>query len=595
MRIILLILALLSFPSYAAEKTNPSCKPGSPCGCIYNEETRECFDNLNKNNILPAYGLAMHGEAKYNENSTHLDYAYPYAPKGGTLHHAAIGTFDTLNPYTIKGKAAQGLNLVYDRLMARVWDEPFTMYPLIAQSYDIAEDRSWISFTLDPRARFHDGSAITIEDIKFTFDTLREFGRPNMRRIYDLVKTVETTENTIKFTFKENSYDQEATLILAMMPVFSKTDWDGKNFDSTSLTPPLGSGPYKITNISAGRRVELERVKDYWAADLLPNKGHNNFDRIVYDYFRDDGVALEAFKSGATNLRLESDIARWNTAYDIPAIKNGTLVKESIIHQRPEKARGLIFNTRRAPFDDIRVREALGLLLDEEWLNKNLFYGQHKRINSYFPNSELAAPQPKIEAISRRLKMRQAYDLLDQAGWKIVNGKRMKDGKPFTFEILLGAPEDEKIALAFKRAIEKAGITTNIRVLDVAAYRGRLNEYDFDMTIYFWSNTLSPGTEQMLYWTCEAADAPARWNFPGICDPQIDALAAAIAQSKTREELVNATHTLDQRLINGHYMIPLFYQGADNYVYQSTIRHPEKTPIYGAVLETWWMDQNSIK
>lgn len=536
-----------------------------------------------------SYGLAMHGAPKYTAGDTHLTYANPSAPKGGTLHHSAIGTFDTLNPYTIKGKAAQGLGLTTDRLMARIWDEPFTMYPLIAKSYKIADDRSWISFEINPAARFHDGSPITVADIKFSFETLRDFGRPNQRRIYKLVKNVDTTDTSITFTFGEG-YDQETALIIAMMPILSKSYWADKTFDETTLNAPLGSGPYKVASIDAGRRITYERVKDYWANDHLTRQGLHNFDNIIYDYFRDDGVALEAFKSGETNIRRENNIARWNSAYDIPAVASGEIVKLDLPHQRPEKARGLIFNTRRAPFDDIRVRQALDLMLDKEWINTNLFFGQYKEIQSYYPNSELAAPKAPKTTQTARQKIREANRLLTEAGWTIENGKRVKDGQPFTFEILLNAPQDEKIALHFKRALAKAGIEARPRVLDTAAYRGRLNEYDFDMTLYHWLSSLSPGTEQILYFSCESGKQQGRWNFPGICDPNIDALAASIAQSKNRKDLITAVHTLDEKLIEGHYMIPLFYKGSDSFAIQNTIKYPAETPLYGAVLETWWMD-----
>ena len=534
----------------------------------------------------------MHGKPKYDQGATHLDYANPDAPKGGAMTMGAIGTFDTLNPYSIKGKAAEGLNLVYDRLMARVWDEPFTMYPLIAERVEIPEDRSAITVHINPKARFHDGSPVTADDVIFSFETLKNEGRPNMRQIYKLVKSVEKRdERTVHFAFGEG-YDQETVMIVAMMPVLSKAYWEGRTFDSTTLDIPVLNGPYRIAAVDPGRSITYERVPDYWAKDLLVNAGHFNIDRITYEYYRDDGVAFEAFKSGDIGLRREFDEGKWASAYDFPALKNGDVIAENLAHGRPEKAQGFIFNTRRAPFDDIRVREALSLLFDYDWANKNLFHGQYKRIESYFPNSQLAAPVPLREESDLRVKMRQADELLKQAGWEVENGKRVKDGAPFEFEILLNAPEDEKLALHFKRSLERMGIFPRIRVLDTAAYRGRLNDYDFDMTIYFWRNSLSPGTEQNLYWTCEAANSPARWNFPGICTPEIDALAGSIASAKSREELVDKIHTLDKALIDGHYMIPLFYSGVDHVAYWKPIKRPENTPLYGMVLESWWIDSS---
>ncbi len=539
------------------------------------------------------YGLAMHGAPKYTKDSPHLDYANPDAPKGGHLTRAAIGRFDTLNPLTIKGNAAQGLGLTTDRLMARVWDEPFTMYPLIAERYDIADDRSWIRFHLNPAARFHDGSPIHVADVEFSFETLKAYGRPNMRRIYKLVDHIDKTKHSITFYFGAG-YDQETALILAMMPVLSRAYWEDKTFDETTLTPPLSNGPYKIKSIDPGRSITYERVKNYWAADHLTRKGVNNFDEITYEYFRDEGVAFEAFKSGRLSLWLENDIARWMSSYNIPAVHSGKIEREDILHQRPEKAKGFIFNTRRPPFDDIRVRKALGLLLDEYWINKNLFHNQYNRIKSYYPNSELSAESYAAEPpYNRRTSTREAYQLLDEAGWSVAqNKKRIKDGKSLSFEILLSSPDDEKIALIFKRALEKAGITPQIRVLDRAAYLARMNDYDFDMSLYYWQSSLSPGTEQILYYNCESAKQKARWNFPGICTDEIDRLTHQIAASTDRDSLVKTVKALDAQLMTGHYMIPLFYSGADHYAYWQPIKHPENTPIYGAVLETWWMDQN---
>ena len=546
------------------------------------------------------YGLAMHGTPKHTRNDTHLNYANPDAPKGGHINRAVIGSFDTLVPYTIKGKPAAGLGMITDSLMARSWDEPFTMYPLIAKGYTIAPDRSWITFTIDPEARFHDGTPITVEDVIFSFETLREYGRPNMRRIYKIVtEYIKIAPNRIQFKFGEG-YDRETALIMSMMPVLAKSYWQGRAFDTTTLEEPIGNGAYKIKSLTPGRNISYERVSDYWAKDKLTRAGHNNFDTITFHYFRDDGVALEAFKSGQTDLRHEPDVSRWMNAYDIPAVREGNIIRETIPHKRPVRAKGLIFNTRRAPFDDIRVREALSLLLDDDWINKNLFYGDFKKIDSYYPNSELAASyqapsstQGETDISKRRTEMRKAYALLEQAGWIIQDGKRVeKDTQsPFTFEILLGAPEDEKIALHFARALEKAGITAKIHVMDSASYRARMNDYDFDMTIYYWQSSLSPGTEQILYFSCEAANQPARWNFPGICDPEIDRLADSIARSKTRQDLVNTVRALDSKLLSGHYMIPLFYNNADYYAYWKHLKHPDEPSLYGAVIETWWMNE----
>ena len=319
------------------------------------------------------------------------------------------------------------------------------------------------------------------------------------------------------------------------------------------------------------------------------NVGHHNFDRIVFEYYRDNDVALEAFKSGDLNFRREWDASAWNNNYkDIE--NNPDVWLDELEHGRPDRVRAFIFNTRRPPFDDIRVREALSLLFDFDWVNKSLYYGEYKQIDSYYPNTDLGAPQEETEKADLRDRMREADKLLKDAGWIVRNGKRVKDGTndAFTFEILLDDPNNEKLALALKQNLRRMGIEPQIRSLDTAAFRGRLNEYDFDMVLYYWLSSLSPGTEQYLYWSCEAASQPARWNFAGICDDDIDHLSKQIAHASTREELLAATQALDSKLLEGHYMIRLYYNPKDFVAYRDGIQHPEVIPLYGMVVETWW-------
>ena len=539
------------------------------------------------------FGLAMVGAPKYANTDTHFNYANPDAPKGGVLKQAATGGFDTLNPYTIKGKAPQGINLVTDQLMARAWDEPFTMYPLIAESVDLPEDRSSITFHLNPAARFHDGTPITADDVLFSYQTLKEKGRPNHRRIYKLATVEKIDTHTIKFSFGEG-YDRETALIFTLMPVLSQKYWNARDFDKTTLEPPLGSGPYKISMAEPGKRIIYERVTDYWARDLLANKGHHNFDQIIYDYYRDDTVAFESFKTGDLNLRREWDAGTWNKAYDFPTLSDGHVIKEEINHGRPDKVRGFIFNTRRAPFDNIAVREALNLIFDFDWVNKNFFYNAYRQIDSFYPNTDLARKTPPQEKIDLRQKRHAANKLLKEAGWVIQNGKRVhaQTAEPMTFEIILENPNDEKIALALTRALNKMGIEASVRLLDSAAYRGRMNDYNFDMTLSHWNSTLSPGTEQYLYWSCEAAKTPAQWNYAGICDPEIDALAKAIPTAKSRAELIEYTQKLDEKLWSGRYFIPLYYNPQDYVAYWKNLKRPENTATYGIVSETWWMEKD---
>jgi ABC-type oligopeptide transport system substrate-binding subunit len=564
-------------------------------------------------------GLAMVGEPKMPPGFTHLDYANPNASQGGTLHQSATGTFDTLNPFSLKGKSAQGLNLSYDRLMGRSWDEPFTLYPLIAERAEVPDDRSSLTVFINPAAKFQDGSPITADDVIFSFNTLKEKGRPNMRQVYKLVSKVEKTgPNGVKFTLGP-IYDRETVMILAMMPVLSKAYWTGKDFDRTTLKPPVSSGPYKIVSVEPGRRIVYERDRAYWANDLPINKGLYNFDRISYDYYRDETVAFESFKSGNVDIRMEFDPGRWTTAYDFPAIKTGQVRKEAIPHGRVEKMWGFIFNMRRAPFNDIRVRKALSLMIDYDWINQNIFHGQYKPLTSFYANSSLAAsglPSPAELALldpfrtqlppevfgpawapaasgtpaANRANHKQADALLKKAGWVVRNGKRVnaKTGKPLTFEIILQTSDDEKVALSFRRSLARLGIDVALRTLDTAAFRDRLNTFEYDMTLYFWLNTLSPGTEQMIYWGCEAAKQEGRFNFSGICTPATDSLAKAIPSVRTREDLIAHTRALDRVLTWSHIAIPLFYSGQDLIAAKKGFQHPKTTALYGNVMENWW-------
>ncbi|MBU6235072.1 MAG: extracellular solute-binding protein [Alphaproteobacteria bacterium] len=534
----------------------------------------------------PVNAIAMHGAPKYTAGAKHLDYIDPSASKGGTLTQSVVGTFDTLNPFTLKGKPAQGLDYVYDRLAARVWDEPFTLYGLVAKQFIVPDDRSSITFILDEKAKFHDKTSITADDVKFTFEQLKQYGRPNMRRVYQLVKKI-TIENprTIRFDLGQG-YDRETVMILAMMPVLPKHDWAGRDFNSTTLQIPVGSGPYRIKNVGVGRKIEYERVKDDWAADNITRVGHNNFDKLVFDYYRDDAVALEAFKAHETDVRREFDSAKWQTAYnDTPS----SVKKEAIPHGRPEWVKGFIFNLRRPPFDNPSVREALNLAFDADFVNQTLFRGEGKRITSIFPNTELAANMLPA-SLPRRDALVKANKLLEDAGYKVQQGKRVdvKTGKPLAFQILLAAAQDEKIALAFTGGLKKLGIEANVRTVDAAQFAGALASYDYDMVLHYWINTLSPGTEQMIYWGCDAAKTGGSKNYSGICTPEIDEAAKAISAATSRRQLIQSARNLDNLVMQANLFVPLFTIGLDYWAYWPNVAHPRQTPLYGQVLETWW-------
>ncbi len=539
-----------------------------------------------------SFGLAMHGNPKYSHQNQHLDYVNPDAPKGGFLKIAAANTtFDTLNPYSIKGQAPENMNLIYDRLMRRVWDEPFTMYPLIAQSVEIPEDRSSITFHLNPMARFHDGSSITTQDVLFSYETLKEHGRPNMRRIYKLVHSADVlNDQSIKFSLSDG-YDRETVMILAMMPVLSKAWWENRTFDSSLTDIPMTNGPYKIKKFEIGRSITYERDQDYWAKDLFVNNGHYNFDTITYDYFRDDTIALESFKKGDLNLRREWNVTKWQSAYDA---MHTDMIREEIPHQRPERAHGFIFNLRHALFSNKKTRHALSLAFDETWVKDNILHGQFERINSFYPNSALNGNDTAHNNTPApfRKQLRQADALLKEAGWVIKNKKRINEetGSPLAFEIILLSPQEEKIALAYQRNLERLGINMTIRLLDSTTFQQRKSSYNYDMIATYWQNSLSPGTEQMIYWSCDAAKEPGRFNYSGICIKDLDAHSAAIANAQTYDDLLNHAHKIDRILIKNDIMIPLFYKGVDYVAHHKKIKRPEITPLYGIVTESWWME-----
>jgi microcin C transport system substrate-binding protein len=563
--------------------------------------------------------LAMNGEPRYAADFKNLDYVNPAAPKGGDMKTAVSGSFDNLNGLVILGNHGEGLELLDDKLMQRAWNEPFTLYGLVAQSVDVAPDRSWITFHLNPKARFHDGVRMTAEDVKWSYEMYRAHGHPVRRRVYGLVSKVEIlSPHDIKFTF-DKGYDRETVMILALMQILPKHYWLQYDITKTTLEPPLGSGPYRIRDVEPGRKIVYERVKDYWAKDLPINQGMYNFDTVTYTYYRDDDISLQAFKAGDYNLRHEYNVHKWLTSYDCKALREGKIIQEEIPHQRPEWLRAMIFNTRRPQFQDRRVREALGLMFNFDWLNKNLFLGAEKRITSIFPNSELAATGKPEGAELAELKKykaqlpsevfaaawqppsnnirdneRQAIALLKDAGWiykdeTLINAKT---GEPFTFEILLNDPSDEKIALAFSRDLKRIGITARVRTVDSAQFTGRLDDFDYDMVMHRWINSLSPGNEQVNYWGTAAAETKGTRNYAGVENPAIDALAASIAQTPDRATLVARAKALDRAIMWSYYFIPMNYLGADMIAHSKNIHRPAAVPIYGIVQESLWMDEN---
>ena len=568
----------------------------------------------------PAHGLSIHGDLKYPPRFAHFAYVDPRAPKGGSVTLSAVGTFDNLNPYILKGGPAAGIATTFDTLTVNSSDEPSSEYGLVAETIETPPDRSWVAFTLRRAARFHDGSPMTVEDVIWTFDTLRTKGHPQYRSYYAAVASVEKTgPRTVRFIFKEGD-NRELPVILGQLPVLSKAYWAGRDFTKTTLQAPLGSGPYRVESMEPGRSITYRRVSDYWGATLPVNVGRYNFDGLRYDYYRDDTVALEAFKGGAYDLRQERSSKNWARAYDIPAVRDGRIRKEQIPNEIPTGMQGFVFNTRRAIFRDPRVRQALAAAFDFEWSNAHLFYGAYARTRSYFSNSELAsrglpseaelavlAPfrgrvpdevftreyqPPSTGPDGLRPNLVRALDLLKEAGW-VVREMRLvnaETGRPLAFEILLDDPSFERITLPFVKNLDRLGVTARVRTVDSAQYEYRAKQFDFDMTVGLFPQSSSPGNEQVDYWASVSAATPGSRNLPGVRDPVVDRLIELLIAAPDRAALVARTRALDRVLLWGHYVIPQFHLSAFRVAYWDRFGRPAVSPKYELGVDTWWVD-----
>ncbi|WPC03323.1 extracellular solute-binding protein [Pseudomonas benzenivorans] len=567
----------------------------------------------------PQHALTLYDEApKYPADYQHFDYVNPDAPKGGTLRQSGFGSFDSLNPFINKGVAADDIGLIYDTLTRHSLDEPFTEYGLLAEKMEKAPDNAWVRFYLRPEARFHDGQPVTAEDVKFTFETLIEHGAPLYRAYYADVERVEVeSPNTVRFVFK-HAGNRELPLILGQLPVLPKHWWAERDFAKGNLDIPLGSGPYRVVEVKAGRSIVYERVEDWWGKDLPVNRGFYNFERMRIDYYRDNTVALEALKAGQFDYWLETSAKNWASAYDTTAVANGQLIKEEIDNHNPTGMQGFVFNIRRPLFQDRRVREALGLLFDFEWANKQLFNGAYSRTRSYFDNSELASRglpseaelqilEPLREQIPPevftdefrppttdasgiiREQQRRAYQLLQEAGWR-VEGDHMLDatGTPVRFEFLLAQTEFERVLLPFKRNLADLGMELVIRRVDVSQYITRLRSRDFDLIVSGFGQSNSPGNEQREYWHSSSADNPGSRNLIGLKDPAIDQLVDGLINADSRQSLIDHTRALDRVLLWGHYVIPNWHIKTWRVAYWNHLAHPRVTPLYDIGLNTWW-------
>lgn len=567
----------------------------------------------------PQHAITLYDEPpKYPANFSHFDYTNANAPKGGTLRLSAFGTFNTLNGFIDKGTPADNLSLLYDTLTVASLDEPNTNYGLVAETIEKAPDSSWVRFYLRKQAKFNDGHPITAEDVVFSFNTLMQQGDPFYRQYYADVKAVTAeAKHQVLFTFKVKN-NKELPMIVGQLPVLPKHWWQGKEFTATNLTPPVGSGPYRITQLKAGSTIRFERVKDWWAKDLAVVKGFYNFDVITVDYFRDMSVALEAFKAGQFDYNLEYSAKDWATGYECPALKEGAIIKKELENHNTATLQGFTFNIRKPIFQDIKVREAISLLFDFEWSNRQLFYNSYKRLSSYFENSDMAAhelPTDKELAILEPLKdkipaqvfttvftapksdgsgiireqQRKAYQLLQEAGYEIKNGKMVnKEGKQLKFEFLLAQTNLERVVLPFKANLAEIGISMEIRRVDVAQYINRIRNRDYDMITFAWRQSNSPGNEQMTLWSSASADQQGSMNVIGVKDTAVDTLVSQLIKADSRESLVLHARALDRVLQWGYYMVWGYYTDKWRIAYWNKFGQPTQSPDYDVGLYTWW-------
>jgi peptide/nickel transport system substrate-binding protein len=568
-----------------------------------------------------AHAIAMHGAPAMSGDFAAAPYANADAPKGGRLVQGMLGTFDSLNPFIVKGLPAHSLRgYVIESLMARGYDEPFSLYGLLARTIETDDARSYVTFSLDPAARFSDGAPVTAADVIFSWQLLRDHGRPNYRTYYSKVARAEALdERTVRFDLG-GAADRELPLILGLMPVLPKHAIDAARFEDTTLAKPLGSGPYAVAEIDAGKSVTLKRDPNYWGRDLPINRGLWNFDELRFDYYRDANAYFEAFKTGLYDVRSENDPSRWQTGYDIPAVRDGRIVKEAFANGLPKVSSNFVFNTRRPLFADIRVRQAISLLFDAEWINHNFFFDLYRRSASFFDGSELSAYQRPADARERALlapfpdavradvldgtwsppvsdnsgrdrrSLREALSLLGAAGYELKGTtlRERSSGRPFRFEIMVTNRDDERLALAFANNLARAGIDAQVRLVDAVQYDQRRQLFDFDMIEYRWEQSLSPGNEQSFYWGLAAADEPGSRNYMGVRSPAIDAMIAAMLRARERPDFVAAVRALDRLLISGCYVVPLFYLPEQWVARWTSIAHPARTSLFGYLPETWW-------
>jgi peptide/nickel transport system substrate-binding protein len=570
----------------------------------------------------PVHAIAMHGTPKHGPDFTHFPYVNPDAPKGGRLVLGTLGTFDSLTPFSIKGVSPSTMrDYVYASLLTRSGDEAFSLYGLIAESVELPEDRSQITFYLRPDARFSDGAPITPEDVLFSHEVLKQKGWPYHRSHYAKVARAEKiSEHAVRFTF-DAAGDREIPMILGLMPILPKHKTNPDTFEQTTLEAPIGSGAYTVARIDAGRSITYKRNRDWWGAKLPVARGRFNFDEIRVEYFRDAASLFEAFKAGEIDMRVEEDPGRWLEGYRFAAVTEGRVIKREFETGLPAGMSALVFNTRRPMFRDARVRRAFILLFDAEWISRNLFNGLYQRTQSFFERSELSSSGRPADARERallapfakdvkpeilsgsyrfpsndgsgdnRANMQAAFKLLTEAGYRLENNILVKDGSPLSFEFLAQTRQQERLMLSYARTLERLGIAVRIRQVDTSQYWARLKSYDFDMIQWAWGASLSPGNEQINRWSSKAAGIEGTLNYPGVENAAVDAMIDALLQAEASEDFVAAVRALDRALLSGDYVIPLFYLPRVWAAYWAHLRLPSVEPLAGVDVDTWWTER----
>ena len=575
----------------------------------------------------PMHGIAMYGQPELPPGFDSLPHVNRDAPKGGKIVFGLAGTFDSMNPWIIKGKSPTAIRShMYESLMGRNWDEPFTLYGLLAESIETGPERDWVEFALRPEARFSDGSPVTVDDVLWSFEILGTKGNPRYRTVWNKIESMEKTgEHSFRISF--NTVDRELPLIVGLRPILKKSQWDGREFDESTLEVPIASGPYVMEEFKTGRFVTLRRNPDYWGRELGFNRGRNNFDEIRYEYFGDGGVVFEAFKAGEFSTFREWNSAKWESAYNFPAVNSGDIVKSTFPHQRPSGISGFVFNTRREIFQDWRVRDALIHAFNFEFINNTMNGGTQPRITSYFSNSVLGMEKGpasgKVEQLlagfrdhllpgaiegyelpvsngseRNRANTRRAIEILTDAGWTVGDDGKMENesGDELSFRILLvqGATDTETIATIFSAGLERIGVRAEIEIVDSAQYRERANNYDFDMAWYTRGMSLSPGNEQKLYWGGEGVTTPGTRNWMGVSSPAIESLIDEMLTAHEREDFVAAVKALDRVLTSGRYVIPAWYSDHSKIAHRKELKFPNRLPIYGDWLgfqpDVWWYE-----